>query len=397
MFNQLLKKLIKTSSGRARFIMAVVGLCIALLLVLSAVQLQSDYSELLHGKTNQDSVANFLVISKQLNSKNVNNATLSQADIDDIKKQPFTEAVGVLTANRFKVSAQSISERIPFYTDMFFESVPDEFIDVQSSDWKWTEQSTYIPMIVPNSFLDMYNFGFATSQNLPQLSQELVKNLPVQLNLQTPNGIVKTYGKVVGFSDRISSVLVPQNCMDWANAHFGTGNNAGAVSRIVIKTKDDGNPALLDYLNQHGLSTDTDKTRFSRYRKIVNVVVVSSWVTGMMMLLFALLVFVLFIQLTIASCKAEIELLITLGTSPKQLRKFLIRQFFPSNIVIIVVVLAILSALQLFVQHMLVEQHIFLSAYLSVYTIAAAILILLVLWLVNNASISKYIKRAACK
>ena len=101
----------------------------ALLLILSAVQLQSDYNDLLHGKTNQDSVANFLLVNKIVNDKTIGATSLSDADIADLKKQPFVDAVGVLTPSRFKVSASG-NDQIPFYTDLFFESVPDEFLDV---------------------------------------------------------------------------------------------------------------------------------------------------------------------------------------------------------------------------------------------------------------------------
>jgi len=139
-------------------------------------------------------------------------------------------------------------------------------------------------------------------------------------------GQVSYTGKVVGFSDRISSVLVPQLFMDWANKKFGGENTA--ISRVVIKTKDPGAPALTAYLKQHGLSTDADKTRFSKYRTVVDYVVNISGITGLVMLLFALLIFTLFIQLTIASCKDEIQLLITLGAAPKQLQNFLMKQFF---------------------------------------------------------------------
>ena len=69
MLNDLLKKLIKASSGRTKFLLAIIGLSVALLLILSAVQLQANYNDLLHSKTNQDSIANFLVINKQVNDK----------------------------------------------------------------------------------------------------------------------------------------------------------------------------------------------------------------------------------------------------------------------------------------------------------------------------------------
>lgn len=395
MLNILLKKLIKSGAGRGRFIMAVVGLSVALLLILSAVQVEMNYNDMLNSSNNRDSLANFLVINKEVTASNAGQTNLSPAEVDDLKKQPFTDATGVLTSSRFKVSAQSTSNRIPFYTDFFFESVPNEFIDVQSADWKWDDNSTYIPMIVPNMFLTMFNFGFAPSQNLPQLSPELVKSLPVQINIVSPNGTKVSYvGKVVGFSDRIASVLVPQPFMDWANAKFGTAQVEEKPSRVIIKTKDPGNPVLVKYLKDHGLSTDTDKTRFSKIRQVVNVVLSFSWVTGAVMLLFALLVFTLFIQLTIASAKEEIVLLITLGAGPAQLRRFLIKQFFPPNIVIAVVVLAIIAGLQVWLQHILQLQNIYVSPIISIYTIATAALVVFVLWLVNYTTIKKYVRQA---
>ncbi|CAN5219230.1 hypothetical protein BH11BAC6_BH11BAC6_00680 [soil metagenome] len=394
MLNQLLKKLIKASSGRTKFVLAIIGLSVALLLILAAVQLQANYNDLLHSKTNQDSIANFLVINKKINDKTVGSTNLSNAEMDDLKKQPFVEALGVLTPSRFKVGAQSVSDKIPFYSDIFFESVPDEFIDVQSADWKWDGNSNFIPMIVPNMFLDMYNFGFATSQDLPKLTQELVKSLPIEIRIKSPQGRQIFYGKVVGFSDRISSVLVPQPFMEWANKNFGSKDQSADPSRVVIRTKDPGNPELVSYLNSHGLTTDADKTRFSKYRQVVDVVVNISWVTGATMFLFALLIFTLFIQLTIASCREEIILLITLGAAPKQLQKFLMKQFFPSNIIIVCVVLIVLAALQYFFKTTLEAQSIYLNPLLSYTTLAAAILMLFILWLVNGMSIKKYIRQA---
>lgn len=394
MLNILLQKLIKTSAGHSRFVLAVIGLSIALLLILAAVQVEMNYNDMLNSSNNKDSLANFLVINKEVNRDNAGATNLTDAEIADLKKQSFVEATGLLTPSRFKVSAESVSKQIPFYTDFFFESVPDDFIDVTSADWKWDDKSNYIPMIVPNVFLTMYNFGFAPSQGLPQLSAEVVKNLPIKVNIRGPNGATASYyGKVVGFSDRISSVLVPQPFMDWANNKFGAAGQSEQPSRIIIKTKDPGNPILVDYLKKHGLTTDTDKTRFSKIRKTVDIVVSFSWITGAVMLLFALLIFTLFIQLTIASAKEEILLLITLGAGPKQLQRFLMKQFFPPNIFITAIVLCIIAALQVWLQHFLQQQNIYVSPVISVYTIATGLLVLLVLWIVNFNTIRKYIKQ----
>jgi hypothetical protein len=391
MLNNLLKKLIRTGSGKSRNTMALVGLFIALLLIFSAVQIQSNYHDLLYSKTSQDSIADFLVINKTVTDKNVGNTALTQTEINDLKQQPFVEKIGTLTPSRFRVGVQSVSKQIPFYTDFFFESVPNEFLDLNTPDWQLNENSSFIPMIIPNMFLDMYNFGFAQSQHLPQLSQDLVKNLPVQIDIQTQNGIVNYYGKVVGFSDRISSVLVPQSFMNWANEKFATNVNT-QPSRVIIQTKDAADAKLTDYLSKHNLSTNAEKTRFEKYRGIINAVVLISWITGGLMFLFALLIFTLFIQLTVASAREEIILLITLGAAPKQLQRFLTKQLIPSNIISIAIALIIVAALQFLLQHVLASQNIFVSRYISYYTIITAAILFLLLGFVNVQSIKKYIR-----
>ena len=111
-----------------------------------------------------------------------------------------------------------------------------------------------------------------------------------------------------------------------------------------------------------------------------------------LMFLFALLIFTLFIQLTIASAKEEIVLLITLGAAPQQLQSFLRKQFLPANIITIIVTIVIVSVLQFILQKTLAAQNIFISQYLSYYTVIAAAIILLLLTFVNNRSIKKYIQ-----
>ena len=101
MLEKLLKKLIKTSSGKWRNVMAIAGLSIAMVLILFAVQLQVNYNELLHGKSNQDSVANFLVVNKIVSNDNIGNTHLSEEQIEDLKKQPFIDAVGLITSSQF--------------------------------------------------------------------------------------------------------------------------------------------------------------------------------------------------------------------------------------------------------------------------------------------------------
>ncbi|MEI6088056.1 MAG: hypothetical protein WCR66_10735 [Bacteroidota bacterium] len=392
MLDQLLKKLIRNSAGQAKFVLAVIGLSIALILILSAVQLQSNYNELLNGKNNQDSIANFLVVNKSLNDQNVGASSLSDSQLNDLKKQPFIESIGSLTASRFKSSIQSNSQLFPFYTDIAFESVPEEFIDVNTKDWHWDEQASYLPIIVPNQFLDFYNFQYSFSQNLPQLTPQVVKMVSFKVTLQGTGQSFVLNGRVVGFSNRISSMLVPQSFMDWANSKFANSSVFQQPSRVVIKTRDAGNPALTNYIKQQGLITDSDKTRFSRYRQVVDFIVNISSVTGLLMFSFALLIFSLFIQLSIASCKEEIELLILIGNSPKNIGRFLMNRFFPPNIIIITIGLMMITIAQYALSDILKAKQIILSPYLSWQTILAACILLIVIAIANYITIQKYLR-----
>ena len=393
MLHTLLSKLIKNSAGKTRFLMALVGMSVAIFLILSAVQLQVNYYQLLHAKDNQDSIANFLVVNKIMTDQNIGSSSLSEEQIKDIQAQPFVESLGNIVPSRFKAAIQSNSDRFPFYTDIAFESVPSEFLDITTKDWTWTEQSNYLPIIVPNQFLDIYNFQFSISQNLPQLTPAVVKMLVFKVTIQTPNGPLSMNGRVVGLSNRISSMLVPESFMEWANKRFANSQSANASSRVVIRTKDPGNPMLVNYLKEKGLTTDADKTRFSRYRQVVDFVVNISGITGILLLAFALLIFTLFIQLTIASCKDEIALLVLMGSSPKQLKRFLMRRFYPPNIWIALIGLILISVTQFWLLQYLKEKQIFLSPYISAYTVMAAIGILLVIALVNHQSIKKWLRQ----
>lgn len=386
--NILLKKLIRTATGRARYAMAIIGLSIALLLILAAVQIQVNYNELLQGKQNKDSVANFLVVNKILTDQNIGKAVLSEEEINDIKAQPFTEAVGILQTSKFKASIQSSSDVFPFYTDIAFESVPNAFLDVNPKDWNWAENSPYVPIIVPGMFLDIYNFQFSLSQGLPQLTRDVVKMIFFNVNVYGANGTTRVFkGKVVGFSDRVSSLLIPQSFMDHANQLYGKSMGS-FPSRIIIRTKDPGHPDLVSYLKKKNLTTDQDKTRFSKYRQIVEMVVNITGITGLLMFLFAMLIFSLFIQLTISSCREEIKLLITLGASPSQLRSFLTRQFFPSNIWITLACIVIISLAQYGLALFLQQQSAYVSHLISPITISISILILLIIYIINRRSIN---------
>lgn len=390
MFNSLLKKLILKQSGKTKIWIARGGLGIAIFLLLTAIQIQSNYDFLLNNQTNKDSIGDFLVINKMLNNETIGNTEIDSSLILKLKEQSFTESIGILTPSRFKASIQSISDRFPFYTDISFESVPDSFIDIRNINFSWKPDADFVPVIVPNMFLDIYNFQFSISQNLPQLSPEIVKMIVFKITVYGNRGPVQFNAKIVGFSDRIASMLVPTQFIEWGNQYADT-KESNSVSRLVIKTKDPSDPSIARFLMENQLNTNNEKLRFSKYRKIIDTVVSIAGFTGLIMLAFSLLIFTLFIQLNIANSKEEIGLLITLGASPNQLSRFLFRHFFPGNLISILAGIFLVSLLQFLLQQLLQTQAILIPAFISFTTLISGIVLIALLWYITVKTIKKYI------
>jgi hypothetical protein len=391
-FFDLLKKIIRTGIGRVRFLMAGIGLGVAMLLLLIAAQVHTDFNELLYGTRNANESMDFLVINKKITNTTAGNEkanSFAPEELADIKKQSFVQTFAPITANQYKVMADMPALGVS--SMLFFESMPDEFIDVKVDDWKWQEGQRDVPIILPTNFLDLYNFGFALGQGSPQISEETVKNI-ASIRINIYNGVEGDIftGRVAGFSDRITTILVPDSFMRWANAKYGTEKDK-APSRIIVKTKDPSNPAFVKYLGDHGYSTDKEKQRFSKYRGIVNIITSAVGFFGLVLLLFALLVFSMFIQLVVESCKYEIRLLITLGASPKQLRQYLMKQFMPLYLVTGVCSFILVAALQWWAALLLKSKMMYISPYPGLMTIASTVIILLLVYIVNAWNVRKYI------
>ena len=244
---KILNQLLWSEKNKWQIIGAAVGAFIGLFLLLSALQLYFDLQRLVKGDS---STEQFVLINKKVNLFNTLGArsTFTEEEIEQLKQQEFVESVGIFISNQFKVSASS--QMLGFYTELFFESLPDDFIDIKKSRWSWSKGDNEIPIILSRDYLALYNFGFAPSQGLPQFTPNTISKLAMDVNV-SGNGLRKTFqGRIIGFSDRINSILVPQSFMDWANENFGETQKPKS-SRLIIKTNNPYSPELSDYLEKN--------------------------------------------------------------------------------------------------------------------------------------------------
>lgn len=330
--NQLLKKLLLKSAKKQRLISAWLALFVGSTLLLLSIMIWSNFNNLLNGQNGQDSLgSSFLTISKIVddgamasNSKTI----IGDEDIAQIKAAPQIQDVGLLTPANFNVSASIGSGEMAFYTLLFLESAPDRFIDQVPENWHWQAGDNTLPIILSRDFLNMYNYIFAPSQGLPLLSEQSVKALGFTLTMGDGAKQVKYRAQVEGFSDRISSVLVPQSFIEYGNQHFAHQSTTQA-SRIIVKVADPSNKAFIGFLQDHHYATNAEQLRFSKMRNIVEIVASATGILAFILLAVGSLVFILFIELTLAQVYAAIQLLLQIGYSPKSIVVYLQKKYMP--------------------------------------------------------------------
>jgi hypothetical protein len=309
---------------------SLLAMTVGLSLLLGAVLLWWNFHQLLNGKATGDSLGStFLTLSKRVTNENMGHPELtvfSPADIEALKRAPEVEDVGIVQSlmPRAYMSMQ-VAPGAGFSTVMILESVPDRFMDKRPSEWTWQPGNKRVPVILSSSFLSLYNYAFAPSQGLPQLSEETIKALPFKLEIGEGGSERLYVAQVAGFSDRITSVLVPESFITYEN---GVGD-AKATSRLVVKVKDPSAANFTDFLNKHGYITNSEIFRWSKLRAIVNVIALVVAVLALLLLGISLLVFVLFVELTVARARDSVQLLQQIGYSPRALNAFLRSRFLP--------------------------------------------------------------------
>ena len=225
-----------------------IGLGVGVLLLLSAVQMYTNINHLIRDKNTRKSGTDFISITKTITNDNMGKDNrFTDVDIKDLQAQPFIDGAAPLKANSFKVTANAGS-MIPFSTDVFVEALDNNFIDTVPPNFKWSDGDEFVPVIFSSEFLEMYNV-FAPSWDLPQMSEKTATSVQLFLQCHGRNGDRQYKARIVAFSDRINSILVPENFLSQQNKALEGIENIPA-SRVFLKTKDANSPQLLTWLAQ---------------------------------------------------------------------------------------------------------------------------------------------------
>lgn len=318
----MLKKLFQKNRNPFQIIGAAVGAFLGLFLLLLALQIYFDFQKILRGSNDGD---NYITINKPVSLANtfLGKSVFSDANIKELENKSNTigtEGVGIFTANRFKVGASS--RLMSFYTELFFESIPESFIDVQDPKFRWYDNQNEIPIIMSKDYLALYNFGFALSQGLPQFTPSTISQVSVDITIRGKGREQVFAGRIIGFSERINSILVPERFMKFANDNFGDQPDIGA-SRLLLKVKNPYDKNLTRFLEEKGYEISSGRLIGGRLTTILNAVISSIFGIGFLLMILSVIVFILNYQLIISKSAPDIRLLLQIGYRPSQITSVL--------------------------------------------------------------------------
>ncbi len=279
------------------------------------------YNDVLPVFTSQDSFmkADYLIVSKKLGTASAlsgRSNTFSQSELDDLKKQKFTRRAEKFTSTEYKADASmGINGQPILSSELFFESVPDTFVDVPLRDWSYREGSHEVPVILPRTYINMYNFGFAQSHSLPKINDGLVGMIDFKIFIHGNGKNGEFKGKVIGFSNRLNTILVPQSFMDWSNRNFAPGENSDPT-RLIMEV---GNPAddnITKYLDSKGYEVESDKLQAEKTTYFLKLTVTLVMTVGMVISLLSFYILMLSIYLLVQKNSSKLENLLLIGYSP---------------------------------------------------------------------------------
>ena len=288
------------------------------LIVLSGFQF---YRDVLPVFTAEDSFmkSDYIIVNKKIGTAGTlsgRDNTFNRSEIDQLAARKFVSRVGQFTSTAYKVDASmGVNGTRVVNSELFFESIPDAFVDVPLKDWHYTPGEHVVPIILPRSYITMYNFGFAQSHALPKISDGLVGMIDLDIFISGNGHQDRFKGKVIGFSGRLNSILVPQSFMDWSNRRYAPDTEP-APHRLIIEV---GNPAdenIAKYMDSKGYDVEDGNLNAEKTTYFLRMMVSMVVIVGLIISALSFYILMLSIYLLVQKNASKLENLLLLGYSP---------------------------------------------------------------------------------
>ena len=316
--NRLVNKLLGRHINGWQLAGFVLANLLGMAIVLVAVQFFADVKPLMTGGDSFMRPGQ-IVVTKRVNSLGTltgASPSFTEQEIEELEQQPFAKQVGRYTPSLFSVFA-SVRQ---FSTEMFFEAVPDEYLDIDLSEWHYDSESDHVPIILPRAYLNLYNFGFASSQGLPTLSENIIERVNINLRLTGTHDTVNKTGRVVAFSRTLNTILVPQAFIDDMNSRLSPDRKPEAA-RLIVRTENPADERIATFLTDHNYDTEADDADASRVAGFLRLLTTAVMAIGLVITILSFYVLLLSIFLLFQKHTEKIDNLLLIGYSPSMVAR----------------------------------------------------------------------------
>lgn len=295
---------------------------IGLAIIIFGACLYRDITPLVQG-SNRVFNANYIVAYKPVPTASVvtgARASFSKEEMEDIAAQDFVKSMGVFTPAEFSVSASldALSLGMNLSTELFFESVEDKYLDKVPEEWDCSLPCDTIPVIVPRDYINLYNFGFSQGAGLPAISESIVKEVSFDVQIRGRRGMRGLYvGRIVGFSDRLNTILIPQKLMDDLNERYSYTLSGTPISRLIIEVSNPADKRINEYFDEHDYYYNTDDANSSRAGWILGLLVSVVVGIGLLISLLACYILILSVSLLLHKNSEKLRDLKLIGCSSR--------------------------------------------------------------------------------
>ena len=390
----MIRRLLLSRQKPLQLLISSIGAFMGILLVLFTHQTYLDFRELMSDKSDWLH-PEYLTINKKISIL----SSFGEADgfdkeeIEGLKKLSGVEHVAPFRSNLFRASGMNMpgggSLNKELYAELFFESIPDEMLDQEQGSFSWKPGDELVPILIPADYLKLYNFGFAPSQGMPQVSPKTLSSIPFRIMMDSMGTSIRKDARIVAYSQRIQSILVPDAFLAYANANYTTASPDKKPSRLIIQVKDPSNTEVLRYLDEHHYESNEEQLRNSRLSNVLKIISgILAAVAGLIIFL-SFLGFFQYAQLVLYRNHYEIRTLLDLGMPPKRLFGVYLRMI---GVVIIGIGVGSLGALffiQRMMQEKLAEYGLELAGQLRIEVLFGALIIFVLFFVIQGLGLRK--------
>jgi hypothetical protein len=318
----MLNKILFKNQDKKQLIIAMIGAFMGITFLVTSIHYLIKVNQF--GKGADILGPNTIIVQKKVtnsSSLNLTKTDFSEREIEKIKAESFIQDVKPVISNNFDVSFETNDPLVPYFrSDVFIQTVDQNFLDVKSVKWKWQKGDDFVPMILPRDFLVMLN-TFMSASGIPQVSDDLAMDIKFKFRLRDPNNSDKeehVNAKIIGFTNEVASILVPETFMEYGNEVYA-GTTENKITQIMISGKESEFGLVEDLLNKKGLESKNSQMVVGRLKSVVGTLFLVVLGISVIAVFVSGLVLIQYLQLLLSRNAYEVKTLLRMGYPPRQL------------------------------------------------------------------------------